>query len=72
MNLLLSDRISHALRTGAKLSPDEVAAQGDRLKAMLNRAFSNEPIAEVRLALRNDYDGVEIGCTDPRSAQRRK
>jgi len=72
MNLLLSDRISHALRTGAKLSPDDVAAQGDRLKAMLNRAFSNEPIAEVRLALRNDYDGVEIGCTDPRSAQRRK
>ena len=72
LNLLLSDRITHALRTGAPLSGEDVEAQGDRLKAMLNRTLENEPIAEARLALRNDYDGVEIGCTDPRSAQRRK
>jgi hypothetical protein len=72
VNVLLSDRITHALRTGAPLSASDVEAQSDRLKTLLNRALENEPIAEARLALRNDYDGVEVGCTDPRSAQRRK
>jgi hypothetical protein len=72
VNILLSDRISHALRTGGSLSAQEVEAQGDRLKSMLNRSFENEPIAEAILTLRNDYNAVEVGCTDPRSAQRRK
>jgi hypothetical protein len=65
INGVITDRIGPKLRAGRPLAPDELAAEGEILRAALNRlAESGDSFAHVRIVLKSAYDVQETGCND--------
>jgi hypothetical protein len=64
INGVVTDRIGPKLRAGRVLAPDELAAEGEILRAALNRLVQAEAFSRVRIVLKGAHDVQEGGCHD--------
>jgi hypothetical protein len=64
INGVIMDRIGPKLRAGRPLAPDELAAEGEILRAALNRLVESDSFAHVRIVLKSAYDVQENGCNE--------
>ena len=64
INGVITDRIGPKLRAGRALAPDELAAEGEILRAALNRLVHADTFSQVRVVLKEAYDVQEGGCSE--------
>jgi hypothetical protein len=62
INGVITDRIGPKLRAGRVLAPDELAAEGEILRAALNRLVQGDAFSRVRIVLKGAHDVQEGGC----------
>jgi hypothetical protein len=64
VNAALTDHLVPKLRSGLPILPDQLVADGTKIRDSLNRLVQGEAVSAVRLLVKPAMDAQDSGCSD--------